>query len=127
MKYYAKTHTGAPRAGFITKGEVLTKAQEEALGAERLRDMVERGVLGVMGEAEPEREPKTATVDAQKPENPASEQVDGGRSAEDAEEGDTEEELPELGDADDLISEPDEEPAEEQSAKKTTKTSGRRK
>ena len=120
MKYYAKTHTGAPRVGFITRGEVLTKAQEEALGEERLRDMVERGTLGVMNDTEPERKAeKPAEKPAKEPEPEQPE--DGGETEEE------EEELPELGDADDLISEAKEEPAPEKPAEKTTKSSGRRK
>ena len=128
MKYYAKTNTGAPKAGFITRGEVLTKKQEEALGEERLRDMVRRGVLGTLDDEETERkaEEESTSVDAQNPENHAGEQGDGGRRAEDAED-ETSEELPELGDTDDLISEAKEEPEPKKPAKKTAKTGGRRK
>ena len=113
MKYYAKVNTGAPRIGFIYKGEVLTGKQMETLGEEKLLEMVERGVLGTLGETTPERKLDTESVDVQKPENPAGEQADGGRSAED------EEELPELDNTDGLISDAEEAP--EKPAKKTAK------
>lgn len=52
MTYYAKTNTADPRTGFISVGEVLTDAQTDALGKDKLNELVERGVLGVSGGAE---------------------------------------------------------------------------
>lgn len=103
MKYYAKTNTADPKTGFITKGEYLTDQQAEALGEEKLRDMVERGVLGAIGESpratvpptEPPIEPKAE--EPEEPEEPASDDIDGN-------DGDGDE-LPELSAGDVIVDE----------------------
>ena len=46
MEYYAKVHTASPATGFITMGEILTAKQAEALGDEKIRELIDRGVLG---------------------------------------------------------------------------------
>jgi len=110
MKYYAKTNTATPATGFITVGEVLTEKQAEALGEEKLRDMVKRGVLGATGESPRRPEPPAEKVkDAPDPESEPEEQIEEEAEAEAAEEAeDAEDELPAL-DAGDVIE--DEPPA----------------
>lgn len=60
MQYYAKTNTADPRTGMIHISEVLTEAQEKALGEEKLAELVQRGVLGVLG-GESQKKPGKAT------------------------------------------------------------------
>ena len=100
MKYYAKTYTGDPKIGLLTPGECLTETQAVALGEDRIADMVERGVLGVMGEAPakaeapaaPEAPAKKAAKPARKAEKPADPEEDG----EEIEAEEDEDDLPEL-------------------------------
>ena len=110
MDYYAKTNTGTPETGFISTGEYLTKEQVAALGEEKLRDMVKRGVLGATGESPRRPEPPAEKVkDAPEPEAEPEEQIEEEAEAEPAEEAeDAEDELPAL-DAGDVIE--DEPPA----------------
>lgn len=134
MQYYAKTYTADPKTGLITPGELLTETQVDALGEDRIADMVERGVLGVTGgkpaqteapaksekptekrEKKPAKAVEEADTEAGDAEDPADADEDDGTEGE--EDGD---EMPEI-DAADLIGE-DEEPAA-QPAKK----GGRRK
>lgn len=103
MKYYAKTNTADPAIGFITVGEYLTDKQAEALGEDKLRDMVRRGVLKSVDNSPREAEPP-AEPDA--PETPEPETE--GPDAPEAEPEDAEDELPTL-DAGDVID--DEPPA----------------
>lgn len=51
--YAALVNTADPRIGLITVGEVLTKEQADALGAEKLQELVARGVLSALGESKP--------------------------------------------------------------------------
>ena len=103
MKYYAKTNPATPATGFISMGEYLTKEQVAALGEEKLRELVERGVLGVTGESPRSPEP-TAVVKAEPAKDAEAEpEAENAETAEDAED-----ELPAL-DAEDVID--DEPPA----------------
>lgn len=103
MKYYAKTNTATPATGFITVGEVLTEKQAETLGEEKLRELVERGVLGATGES-PRRPEPPAVENAEPAEDAEAEpEAEIAEMAEDAED-----ELPAL-DAGDVIE--DEPPA----------------
>ena len=116
-QYIAKIHTSVFPFGLIAKGETLKPEHVQALGAETVEDMVRRGTLEAVNggesltaeEIKPQAEaPKTAET-----ENPETVKANP---------EETEEELPELGDAADLVSEEAEEP---KPAKK--KTGGRRK
>lgn len=124
MDYYAKTNTGSPETGFITAGEYLTEEQKAALGEEKLRDMVKRGVLCAEGQAEkPEPEkPQTppAVEDAPEPDTePEDTDEDDADDADDAEEAEeAEDELPAL-DAGDVIE-------DEAPAKPASKRGGRK-
>ena len=115
MKYCAKTNTADPKTGFITKGEYLTDQQAEALGEEKLRDMVARGILSAEGgsprTAEPPAEPAAEEPDAEPeaPEEPEAEDAEEADDADDAEE--TEDELPELDAGDVIEDEPPAKPA----------------
>lgn len=113
MKYYAKTNTATPATGFITTGEYLTKEQEAALGEEKLRELVERGVLGATGES-PRRPEPPAVVNAEPAEDAEAEpEAENDETAEDAED-----ELPAL-DAGDVIE-------DEAPAKPASKRGGRK-
>ena len=103
MDYYAKTNTGTPETGFISTGEYLTKEQVAALGEEKLRELVERGVLGATGESQ--RRPEPPAVENAEPAEDAEAEPEA-EIAEMAE--DAEDELPAL-DAGDVIE--DEPPA----------------
>ena len=59
MQYYAKVNTAHPATGFITTGEVLTEKQARALGAEKIAELIERGVLAACGE-NPQAAPSAA-------------------------------------------------------------------
>ncbi len=148
MKYYAKVYTGNPETGLISPGEMLTDKQVKQLGEEKILELCGRGVLGQMpgkeAEApakEPEIAPETeeepdATPDTEpeqdaepdtEPEQGTEPEIEGeqGTAPNSEEEPETEEELPELGDGEDLVSEAEPEP--EKPAKKTTKSSKGRK
>lgn len=128
MSYYAKVYTGDPMIGLLAPGEVLTDEQAEKLGPEKIKELCERGILGALEDSgapslpsKPQSEEETSTT-AKDPDN-----TDGGEAeteqltAEDPDEADGDE-LPELGDVGDLISE--EKP--EAPAKPTKKTTKRR-
>lgn len=114
MQYYARTNTGTPETGLITKGEFLTEKQVAALGEDRLADMVKRGVLGVTGgkpaltgEAATSEKPVAEKAEkAEKATEKANAETAADAEAEDAEDGvdmngeDGGEELPELDAAD---------------------------
>lgn len=106
MKYVAKVNTAGPRTGFISVGEILTDAQAEALGEDKLRDLVKRGVLGTMADqpSEEKHAPENADMETGEPE-PAQPETADEESAEAADE----EELPELSLTDDLVSDGPEE------------------
>lgn len=148
MKYYAKVYTGNPETGLISPGEMLTDKQVKQLGEEKILELCGRGVLGQIpgkeAEApakEPEIAPETeeepdATPDTEpeqdaepdtEPEQGTEPEIEGeqGTAPNSEEEPETEEELPELGDGEDLVSEAEPEP--EKPAKKTTKSSKGRK
>lgn len=114
MQYYAKTNTADPRTGMIHISEVLTEAQEEALGEEKLAELVQRGVLGVLGNEtqkkqgkatdeepvpEAEEEPEEDVEDESEDESEGEAEEEGDDDA-----GDSEGEMPEL-DEDDVVEE----------------------
>ena len=144
MKYYAKVYTGNPATGLIVPGEMLTEKQVEQLGEEKILELCARGVLGYMAEKTPapkqeapapvpeaEQEEKTEKPDCAEDgsEDPADEdEQEAEPNGEDAPaESEIEEELPELGDGEDLVSDGEAEPEPEKPAKKTTKSSKGRK
>ena len=109
MTYYAKVYTGRPDIGFLTPGEILTEEQTGKLGAEKIKELCERGVLEALAEAGASSIPTETQSEPERADEPTIEAGD-------------DEELPEIGDAEDLISdEPEQKPA-----KKTTKSGGRR-
>lgn len=87
MQYYAKTNTADPRTGMIHISEVLTEAQEEALGEEKLAELVQRGVLGILGGEAPKKQGKATD---EKPVPETEEELEEG--AEDEDEGEPEDE-----------------------------------
>lgn len=95
MTYYAKTNTADPRVGFIGRGEVLTEKQAGALGENKLEELLKRGVLGRMDDAEPTPEP-AADAEAAEAEADAPDGTD---------EPDDGEELPRLDITDDMVGE----------------------
>lgn len=113
MKYYAKTNTADPRTGFISTGEILTDAQVEALGEEKLQEMVARGVLGVQGGTN-----KSAPKKPEKPAEPETEPEDEPEDAEETIDAEDEDDLPTL-DAGDVIE-------DEAPAKPASKRGGRK-
>ena len=116
-KYCAKTNTADPRTGFISMGEILTDAQAEALGEEKLQELVERGVLGVMGGGTETPAPKQP--DPEEPEEePEDEPEDEADADDEDEEAEDEDDLPTL-DAGDVIE-------DEQPAKPAAKRGGRK-
>ena len=128
MSYYAKVHTGDPAVGLLAPGEILTDEQAEKFGAEKIKELCERGILGALEESgapslpsKPQSDEETSAT-AKDPDH-----TDGGEAeteqltAEDPDEADGDE-LPELGNVGDLISE--EKP--EAPAKPTKKTTKRR-
>lgn len=125
MKYCAKVFTGNPEIGFLTPGEVLTDEQVARYGDEKIKELCGRGVLTALGkpgagDRRGETGGQSAHVGGTDTEGTAPEvsPVPPVPAAE--EESD---ELPELGDGDDLISDA----PEAKPARKTTKSSGRRK
>ena len=102
MSYYAKVNTADPLIGFVNVGECLSNEQAEALGEEKIDELVKNGVLGVTRdhayeapkaqEAEPDADTSTQDED---------------EAAEDSEEDEDEEDGIEPGDMDDIV---DEEP-----------------
>ena len=108
MKYYAKVYTGE-----LTPGEYLTDEQVEKYGEEKLRELCRRGALEAVRETQKAEEQRhgvdrpTAPV----PAAPESEE-------------ETEEELPELGDAEELVSEEPKAPVKKP-ARKTNKKRGK--
>ena len=115
MKVYARTNTGDPRTGFIGVGEVLTGKQREALGEEKIQELIQRGVLGVIREEAPAEKPEPPTTAPEAPDAPEETQEEEGPE-------ENEEELPELEISADLVGEAEKAP--KSSAKKT---GGRRK
>lgn len=78
MQYYARANTAHPAIGLISIGEVLTKEQAEALGAEKIAELLERGVLAACG-GNPQAAPSPAATpepDEQTPEQPNEEESD---------------------------------------------------
>ena len=114
MRYYAKVNTAHPRIGMLTTGEYLTEQQAEALGREKLKDLVERGVLAEDAgrPAEPEKAAGAAQTET--------EEAKTGLPTEPPEE-DESEELPTL-DAEEVLAE-----KPEKTAKADAKSGGRRK
>lgn len=111
MDYYAKTNTGSPETGFVTIGEVLTAEQVTALGEEKIREMVKRGILAECGEA----------TKVKKPEEPAAAEEAPEPKPEPEAEPENDEELPELGMPEDIVKD------EAAEAPKAPKKGGRRK
>lgn len=109
MKYYAKVYTGTPATGLIAPGEMLTDKQVELLGEEKVTELCGRGVLGIQDSG-------NAAEAKAKPAKRA-EEVPAEIPAEESEE--TEEELPELGGAEDLVSEAEAEPEKPAKKKRT--------
>lgn len=107
MLYYAKVNTAHPATGMITVGEYLTKKQAEALGAEKLEELVRRGVLGKdsgkAGEAPATTEEKPELT----PEAMLTPEAEEERIATEAAEADAEEDLPVLDAADTVVAEPE--------------------
>ncbi len=100
MQYYARANTAHPAIGLISIGEVLTKEQAEALGAEKIAELLERGVLAACG-----GNPQAAPSPTPAPE------PDGETSAQ-PEPDDDDEELPELEITDEIVNDqPEEEPS----------------
>ena len=58
MKYCARYNTADPKIGFVSVGEVLTDKQAEALGKEKIDELVKDGLLIAVG-GTPEAEPHT--------------------------------------------------------------------
>lgn len=119
MKYYAKANTASPETGFISTGEMLTDAQAAALGEEKLRELVKRGVLGVTEE-------RAAQADTG-PEEPRQEQKPEQEAPDtEADPADEEDDLPELGITEDLVNDDADEAAADEPAG-DAKKGGRRK
>lgn len=107
MQYYALVNTASPATGFISIGEVLTDKQAEALGDEKIVELVREKVLAPCGAEKPAEEEQTepAAEETQQPE-PDDE--------EEAADGEDEEELPELELTEEIVKDQAEEtPAEE--------------
>lgn len=111
MQYYAKVNTSGPATGFIAVGEMLSEKQLEALGEEKVAELVSRGVLGIFGggnkaAAEPADTPDTITDESDH--DAHDDDID------DNEDVDNEEELPDLDFTEDMVEdEPEEQPAPE--------------
>lgn len=111
MQYYAKVNTAGPATGFIAVSEMLSEKQVEALGEEKVAELVSRGVLGIFGggnkaAAEPAETPDDFTDEGDRDEHDA--------DTDDSEDVDNEEELPDLDFTEDMVEdEPEEQPAPE--------------
>lgn len=120
MQYYAKVNTAGPKTGFISVGEMLTDRQVEALGEEKLAELVAVGVLEEMAD---DPKPVSASTDTQGDDedtHPAT-----GDDGDDVDEGDDDnddEALPELEIEDELV---EDQPSE--SSANAPKKGGRRK
>lgn len=100
MLYCAKTNTADPRTGFISVGEILSDEQTAALGEEKLRELVERGVLEALGGGKAIPKPVPIRVETQIAE-PEEEPEDMGQDDAD----DADDTLPTL-DAEEVLSAP---------------------
>ena len=105
MKYYALVNTAGPKTGFISVGEMLSDEQVQALGREKIEELVQERVIGCLledEEDEAEERPEDGAEDAQLSEGTEDAPMTDGA----AEEGDEAEddELPELDCADDVVS-----------------------
>lgn len=109
MQYFAKVNTAGPKTGFISVGEILTEEQVEALGEEKLAELVAAQVLGELPD---DPEPTNATADKQDGDEDVppvpGDNGDGEDEADD--ENDDEEELPELEIEDELVEDQPEAP-----------------
>jgi len=120
MQYYAKVNTAGPKTGFISVGEMLTDKQVEALGEEKLAELVAVGVLEEMAD---DPKPVSASTDTQggdEDTHPAT-----GDEGDDVDEGDDDnddEALPELEIEDELV---EDQPSE--SSANAPRKGGRRK
>ena len=118
MLYYAKVNTASPATGLIRVGEYLTKRQAASLGEEKLRELVAAGVLGADRSTAAEPSAPLSPAPGGNADAPEDETPD---EAADAPEDDADE-LPELGDADDVVSEDaEEQPAAAKPDKKGAK------
>ena len=79
MAYFAKVNIGIPPYEVVTIGEILKDHHIQALGEERLNELVKENALGVQRDASPT--PATA---------PAEEQPEEENAAEEAEQDETE-------------------------------------
>lgn len=119
MQYYALVNTASPATGFITVGEVLTEKQAEALGAEKIAELVRERVLAPCDgekpaeEERPDEKENAETAEAGPAPAPDDEQDESGGE---------DEELPELEITDEIVKDQ----AEEAPAEKPKK-GGRRK
>lgn len=114
MQYYAKVNTADPRTGFISVGEYLTEKQVDALGTEKIAELVECGVLAASGDIPEAASPALANEQGQEETPPANEQEEAptDHNADEADESDgDEDELPELDMTEDIVNDRPEEPA----------------
>ena len=123
MLYFAKVNTADPRIGLITTGEMLTQKQANALGQEKIDELVRRGVLGEMNSSgagapnTPRSASQTAPI-AGEPETPQSASPTDPLAGEP-----DDEELPTLEGIDEIVG--GEEPAEDKKAPTKNKSRGR--
>ncbi len=121
MTYFAKTNTADPRTGFISVGEILTDAQADALGEDKLNELVKRGVLGVSGGAEKPKSEQATPPEGSNQITPSEKSEDNepeDEPEEAAEDEEAEGDLPTL-DAEDVI-------LDEAPVKSATKRGGRK-
>lgn len=114
MQYFAKTNTADPRIGFISVGEYLTEKQVEALGAEKVAELVARGVLAASGEK---------PTDAVSPDDaaPAEQEIEAPEARDDEETEPDDEELPELAMTEDIVNDQPEAPVAKKGGRRKTK------
>lgn len=114
MQYFAKTNTADPRTGFISVGEYLTEKQVEALGMEKIAELVSRGVLAATEDAPETVSPTPADVAESEPAiTPELSEVN--------DEADDEETLPELELAEDIVKDQPEAPAPKKGGRRKAK------
>ena len=111
MKYSAITYTADPHIGLVSPGEMLTEEQVNALGTEKIAELVERKVLmawpeernaAFVAERTPAPEP-TGDKKESKEENPEEENPE--------DETEDEDDQPELDAMEDIVSDDAPEPA----------------
>ena len=120
MQYFAKVNTAGPKMGFISVGEMLTDRQVEALGEEKLAELVAVGVLEEMAD---DPKPVSASTDTQGDDEDAHPATgNDGDDVDEADDDNDDEALPELEIEDELV---EDQPSE--SSANAPKKGGRRK